>query len=118
MRTCIQRGLYGVLLAGGVVVLGAGAATAADQSTGTTTVDAGLGAAVTAPLSAGTTSSSIIGETVAVLGGSVDLPSSGGVLDGGLLDGGILDGGILNGGTATGNVIAPEVVVPVNVGCT
>ncbi|MFJ6003274.1 hypothetical protein, partial [Arthrobacter sp. NPDC092385] len=103
MRTCVQRGLYGVLLAGGVVVLGAGTATAADLSTGSSGADTSLSAVITAPLQPGTTSGSIIQEAAVALEGSLDLNLGAG------------NSGLLEGGIANGNLVVPEMVVPVNV---
>ncbi|MCU1634521.1 MAG: hypothetical protein JWM61_3173, partial [Micrococcaceae bacterium] len=119
MRTCMQRGLFGVLLAGGVVVLGAGAATAADLPTPSTAgAESDLGVIITAPLQLGTTSGSIIEATAGSLNVSVNLgtdldvdPGNG---DSGLLEGSAA-GALLDGGLLNGNVVSPEVVAPVNV---
>ncbi|MHA7209794.1 hypothetical protein ACX80K_11985, partial [Arthrobacter sp. MDT1-65] len=105
MRTSVQRGLYGVLLAGGVVVLGSGSAVAADLSaTSDTGLDSTLGAIITAPLQSGTTSGSILQEAVVSLDASLGLGADGTGSSGGP-----------TGGILTGNVISPEVVVPVPV---
>src|SRR5215217_2465239 len=113
MRTYVQRGLYGVLLAGGFVVLGAGAATAADLST-TSDAEAasGLGAIITAPLPSGTTSGSIIEEAVVSLDASLDLGAGTGSGDGLLGDSTL---GPLDGGVANADQVAPQIAVPVNV---
>ncbi len=102
MRTCVQRGLYGVLLAGGIIVLGADGASASDRPA-TPGLEPGsqLGIITASPQTA---AGSVVGDAALSLGTSIGASGT----EPGLL--GNSSDGLLNGVQ-----ISPEITVPVNI---
>ncbi|MHA7174543.1 chaplin family protein [Arthrobacter monumenti] len=124
MRECIRRGLYGALLAGGLMVFGAGAASASDQAP--TNEDGvlsgnGLGVSVEIPVNVDGNAVSVIGDSTST-GTATNGEATGGyapesapanteVVYGS--DQQLLGAG---GGIVTDNTTEATVTAPVNVG--
>ncbi|WP_167136887.1 chaplin family protein [Diaminobutyricimonas sp. TR449] len=109
MQKIISRGLYGLLFAGGITLLGATAANAAD-TTGEDGVASGtlIEAPVTVPVTLDGNAISLIGDSTANGGRAASSPTIAAPTD---------DASTTSGedGIGSGNVVSPDVVAPVGV---